>query len=99
MTTRPSARHYKPYTLVGPTVTRPVQDPLAVLNLDNRLLYMAFTCPLPPLSHLDDCVTYKFKHSGTKPLTNQPFSPYLHDVIHEYFLYVYVGIAASSGIF
>ena len=28
---------YKPYTLVGPTVTRPVQDPLAVLLLDNRL--------------------------------------------------------------
>ena len=28
---------YKPYTLVGPTVTRPVQDPLAVVLLDNRL--------------------------------------------------------------
>ena len=28
---------YKPYTLVGPTVTRPEQDPLAVVNLDNRL--------------------------------------------------------------
>ena len=28
---------YKPYTLVGPTVTRPVQDPLAVLLLDNQL--------------------------------------------------------------
>ena len=26
-----------PYTLVGPTVKRPVQDPLAVLLLDNRL--------------------------------------------------------------
>ena len=26
---------YKPFTLVGPTVTRPVQDPLAVLNLDS----------------------------------------------------------------
>ena len=25
------------YTLVGPTVTRPVQDPLAVFLLDNRL--------------------------------------------------------------
>ena len=24
-------------TLVGPTVTRPVQDPLAILSLDNRL--------------------------------------------------------------
>ena len=30
---------YKPYTLVGPTVTRPVQDPLAVVLLDN-LLYI-----------------------------------------------------------
>ena len=28
---------YKPYTLVGPAVTRPVQDPLAVLCLKNRL--------------------------------------------------------------
>ena len=28
---------YKPYTLVGPTVTRQVQDPLAVTSLDNRL--------------------------------------------------------------
>ena len=27
----------EPYTLVGPNVTRPVQDPLAVLLLDNRL--------------------------------------------------------------
>ena len=27
----------KPYTLVGPTVTRPVQDPLAVTGLKNRL--------------------------------------------------------------
>ena len=27
---------YKPYTLVGPTVTRPVQEPLAVVNLNNR---------------------------------------------------------------
>ena len=27
----------KPYTLVGPTVTRPAQDPLAVKLLDNRL--------------------------------------------------------------
>ena len=30
---------YKPYTLVGPTVTRPVQDPLAVTCLKN-LLYI-----------------------------------------------------------
>ena len=28
---------YKLHTLVGPTVTRQVQDPLAVLLLDNRL--------------------------------------------------------------
>ena len=40
---------YKPYTLVGPTVTRPVQDPLAVLSLDNWLLYdfcfiFSFSC-------------------------------------------------------
>ena len=28
---------YKPYTLVGPTVTERVQDPLAVVNLYNRL--------------------------------------------------------------
>ena len=28
---------YKPFTSVGPTFTRPVQDPLAVLLLDNRL--------------------------------------------------------------
>ena len=28
---------YKPYTLMGPTVTRPVQDPLAVLRLENQL--------------------------------------------------------------
>ena len=28
---------YQPYALVGPTVTRPVQDPLAVLLLDNQL--------------------------------------------------------------
>ena len=26
----------QPYNLVGPTVTGPVQDPLAVLLLDNR---------------------------------------------------------------
>ena len=26
---------YKPYTLVRPSVTRPVQDPLAVLRLEN----------------------------------------------------------------
>ena len=25
---------------MGPTVTRPVQDPLAVLNLDNQLYFM-----------------------------------------------------------
>ena len=31
---------YKPYTLVGPTVTRPVQDPLAVTHLENQLSYM-----------------------------------------------------------
>ena len=28
---------YKPYTLVGPTVTRPVQDPLAAVLLENQL--------------------------------------------------------------
>ena len=28
---------YKPFTLVGPTVTRPVQDPLAVTRLENQL--------------------------------------------------------------
>ena len=28
---------YQPYTLVRPTVTRPVQDPLAVLLFDNRI--------------------------------------------------------------
>ena len=28
---------YKPNTLVGPNVKRPVHDPLAVLNLDNWL--------------------------------------------------------------
>ena len=28
---------YKPYTLVGPTVTRLVLDPLAVIHLDNQL--------------------------------------------------------------
>ena len=28
----------KPYTLVGPTVTRPVQDPLAVLSLQNQTI-------------------------------------------------------------
>ena len=28
---------YKPYTLVGPTVTRPIQKTLAVVNLNNRL--------------------------------------------------------------
>ena len=28
---------YKPYTLVGPTVPRPVPDPLAVLHLVNQL--------------------------------------------------------------
>ena len=28
---------FMPYTLVGPTVTRLVQDPLAVLGLNNRL--------------------------------------------------------------
>ena len=31
---------YKPYTLVGPTTTRLVQDPLAVKLLDNQL-YMS----------------------------------------------------------
>ena len=31
---------YKPYTLVGPTVTRPLLDPLAVLLLHNQL-YMS----------------------------------------------------------
>ena len=35
---------YKPYTLMGPTVTRPVQDPLAVLRLENLLyMYITFT--------------------------------------------------------
>ena len=29
-------------TLVGPTVTRPVQDPLAVLSLDNQLNIYTF---------------------------------------------------------
>ena len=33
----PLKQTYKPYTLVGPTVTRPVPDPLAVLPLKNRL--------------------------------------------------------------
>ena len=32
---------YKLYTLVGPTVTRPVQDPLAVKHLDNQLYILA----------------------------------------------------------
>ena len=32
---------YKPYTLVKPTITRPVQDPLAVKLLDNQL-YISF---------------------------------------------------------
>ena len=35
---------YKPSAFVGPTVTGPVQDPLAVINLDNRLyIYDRFT--------------------------------------------------------
>ena len=34
---------YKPYTLVGPTITGLVQDPLAVLLLDN-LLYIHRGC-------------------------------------------------------
>ena len=28
---------YKPYAFVGPTVTGPVQDPLAVTHLNNRI--------------------------------------------------------------
>ena len=32
-----SKQTYKPHTLVGPTVARPIQDPLAVLSLGNRL--------------------------------------------------------------
>ena len=31
---------YKPYTLVGPTVTRPVKDPLAVKPLDMKCLWL-----------------------------------------------------------
>ena len=31
-----------PYTLVGPTITGPVQDLLAVLRLDNRLYISGF---------------------------------------------------------
>ena len=34
------------YTLVGPTVTRPVKDPLAVLLHDN-LLYIDGSCAVP----------------------------------------------------
>ena len=30
-------RKEMPYTLVGPTVTGPVQDPLAMLLIDNQL--------------------------------------------------------------
>ena len=34
---------YKPYTLVGPIVTGPVQDPLAVTRLENRLfIHLSF---------------------------------------------------------
>ena len=35
---------YKPYTLVGPTVTRPVQDPLAVLCFKNRQKWQFYFC-------------------------------------------------------
>ena len=38
---------YKPYSLVGPTVTGQVQDLLAVLSLDNRLFMNG---PLPEFS-------------------------------------------------
>ena len=43
----PFSQAYKPYTLVGPSVTRPVQDSLAVLLLENRL-YMS---PVSPVVH------------------------------------------------
>ena len=37
LSTEGSLVNKKPSTLVGPTVTKLVQDPLAVLLLDNRL--------------------------------------------------------------
>ena len=59
---------YKPYTLVGPTTTRLVQDPLAVKLLDNQL-YMS------PDSHMNMkyeslflgiliCATFTFSFLG-----------------------------------
>ena len=36
---------FQPYTFVGPTVTRPVQDPLAVLRLDNQLFFFSVATP------------------------------------------------------
>ena len=36
---------YMPYTLVGPTITRPVQDPLVVLRLENQLFILLYQGP------------------------------------------------------
>ena len=53
-------------TLVGPTVTRPIQDPLDVVNLDNRLYTLTLLENLPKyLLALHD-----FRPSFNSPLLN-----------------------------
>ena len=46
---------------VGPTITRPVQDPLVVLLLDNRLyIYCSEIAYEEPRSSGNDCTKYSF---------------------------------------
>ena len=71
---------------MGPTVTRPVQDPLAVLSLDNRL-HMSRVGFKPPL--VDDTF-YEVDALPTKPprldeylvLLLDPNIQYLDPIIH-----------------
>ena len=58
---------YKPYTLVGPTVTRPVQDPLALLRLENKLFMSFYTIP--------QTKTFRCKITFWLYLTNGDFVP------------------------
>ena len=55
----------KPYTLVGPTVTITVQDPLAVLHLYNQLYIF--------LDHFSYFITFlnKFSHTPIRPLLKE----------------------------
>ena len=67
---------YKPYTIVGPPVIRPIPDPLVVLSLNNQL-YIPF-CPSPYLTSRANCQCLSFTNIKTQSQNSYYlFSPIL----------------------